>query len=417
MLPRIMPAPQTLLKPSRPTRMPSIPASVVGVSNGTHVTSLNFFPNIIHPIDELPAFAFRMVQIKHRRDKIPGLPRSTGDNDKAISSSIDNGAAEAQQQPCQLRKRESKLTQVTRAVTNKFAPEPHIPTQNLSPLNLLSVVSCCLTIGLLIWAALIQDGTACVALGSISLASCIVGYASWWSPILRRRAFSGHVPAGDVVVRTREGAFIVVKCDEDVARELYTGTEECHYWTTTKTYRVLVGFGTFLLMISVVLLGNCDFPMQAAVGGSYIALNGAFWLVSLMNKEWFWDLSIYEYNDITPPDAINADQTLTGADDDEERIASYTRTMWYAIRETEGETSWVTKSDGAPKTKEWDSWIREAQKAAANKDRLWKAVQRRGVIIGQSDPAIDASRGTHRTDSDRAEQAAPATQIPPPATR
>ncbi|KFX87552.1 hypothetical protein V490_08165, partial [Pseudogymnoascus sp. VKM F-3557] len=58
-LPRIIPAPQVLLKPSRPTRMPHSNASVVGVENGIQVSTLNYFPNILHPIEDLAPFAFR----------------------------------------------------------------------------------------------------------------------------------------------------------------------------------------------------------------------------------------------------------------------------------------------------------------------------------------------------------------------
>jgi len=112
----------------------------------------------------------------------------------------------------------------------------------------------------------------------ISLASSIVGYASWWSPELMNRNFPSKVPPGDMIIRTREGAFLLVRCNENVARELYIGTEECVYKVQTQSYRILVGFGTFLLMVSVVLLGNCNFTMQAAIGVSYIVLNGLFGL-------------------------------------------------------------------------------------------------------------------------------------------
>jgi hypothetical protein len=427
MLPRIMPAPQALLKPSRPTRMPSFPASVVGVSNGTFVPVLNFFPSIIHPIDDLPAFAFKLFQIKRKNDIHLSNKPPSETSEKTIVSGTDGGVVEAQNFSPKLRNRQSTLQQITKSATKVLmTTEPHIPTKTFSPLNVLSVLSCLLTIGLLIWAALIEDGTACVALGSISLASCIVGYGSWWSPILKQRVFHGYVPPGDVVIRTREGAFIVVKCDEEVARELYTGTEECHYWTKTKTYRVLVGMGTFLLMVSVVLLGNCDFPMQAAIGGSYIALNGAFWLVSLLEKNSFWDMSVYECNDITPQDARLAEEPhpadVKDVQDvqDVEAIASYTRSLWYAIRETGGETAWARISGAAPQTDEWKKWLDEAGEHAKTAQRNWPAVQRRGVIIGTADPAIihtSIHGSPNRSDSGLPEQNAPATQIPPPATR
>lgn len=96
-------------------------------------------------------------------------------------------------------------------------------------------------------AALIKDGTAVVALGTISMVSMVVGYASLWEPVLMKRNFKSKVPAGDVIIRTREGAFLLVICNEDVARELYTGTEECQYYVGNFSYRLLVGLGTVSL--------------------------------------------------------------------------------------------------------------------------------------------------------------------------
>lgn len=345
-LPRIIPAPRVLLKSNRPTRMPEFPAAIAGVWNGTSVGTLNFFPNIIHPIDELPAFAFRVLEIRHK-DKSPQVTRRSSPEKEMIGNVVENDEMEAQH-TVGMRRSESTLKHIQRVVTETlFKPRPHIPTQSLSPLNLLSVISCLLTIGLLILATIMKDGTACLALITISLSSSIVGYASWWSPILKRRPFQGYVPDGDLAIRTREGAFIIVKCNENVARELYTGTEECHYYVGPKLYRILVGFGIFLLMISVVLLGNCDFPMQAAIGGSYMVLNGALWLISLLHKDWFWDLGLYVVRDVTPSDALHADVTLTGigGDRDREKVASFTRTLWYAIRETK-EVGWVGGEDG-----------------------------------------------------------------------
>ncbi|KAG9237822.1 hypothetical protein BJ875DRAFT_517365 [Amylocarpus encephaloides] len=383
MLPRIMPAPQALLNSSPPTRMPQVPASVVGVTNGTLVDSLNFFPNIIHPIDDLPAFAFKLYEIKHKANVVPQeLPVFSKEK-------ISVGEKEAQQ--LGLQGSETTIRHIQKAVTQVLLDgTPHITTQALSPLNLLSILSCLLTIGLFIWAALITDGTACLAL----------------SPVLKKRVFNGTVPEGDVVIRTREGAFVVVKCNEEVARELYTGTEECTYFATTGTFRILVDFGTFLLMCSVVLLRNCDFAMQAGIGGSYIILNGAFWLVSLVSKDRFWDLSIYDVKEITPQDALGADQNDEKYSGNKEGLASYTRTMWYAIRETR-KTAWVKRSGATPSNTEWEEWLREAEEMAYQTD---------GDIIGREKSSPTPSR-VHRSSSDPAEQAAPALQVPPPEKR
>ena len=67
---------------------------------------------------------------------------------------------------------------------------------------------------------------------------------------------------------------------------------------STVFYRALVGTATFLLMSSIILLGICKFIQQAAIGGAYIALNFAYWMVSLVPKKRLWDLSRYECEDL-----------------------------------------------------------------------------------------------------------------------
>lgn len=418
-LPRIIPAPQALLKPSRPTRMPQINAAVVGVHNGTLVPTLNYFPNIIHPIEELHAFSFKVLSIKHKKiiEAMPPTKESRGGRveKNSSSTSVDAGVMEAGliSRPT----RRSTFNQIARVVTGK-EKKPRVPPQMFSPLNILSVASFLLTVGLVIAAAILKDGTALVALGTISLVSSIVGYASWWQPVLMKRIMNSKVPAGDVIIRTREGAFLLVRCDEDVARELYTGTEECQYYVGTQLYRILVGLGTFLLMISVVLLGNCNFNMQAAIGGSYIVLNGTFWAASLIQKNAFWDLSNYEFHDMTPEDAKHADKTQGPANKHHghtlEEIPSFTRTMWYAIRETK-KIGWVNRGGVAPKTDKWDKWLKLAEENAINGNREWDAVKMREDIVGQAEAV--APQDAAIESKDNAEQHVPAFEVPPPEKR
>lgn len=44
---------------------------------------------------------------------------------------------------------------------------------------------------------------------------------------------SPRVTRGDMLIRTREGAFILIKCAENVARELYSSTDECSSGSST----------------------------------------------------------------------------------------------------------------------------------------------------------------------------------------
>lgn len=412
-LPRIIPAPQALLKPTRPARLPQINSAVVGVHNGSLATTFNYFPNIMHPLEELAPLQFRVLNITHTKEKlIPATP-SPIEEQKQVQASgstsveydeIENGAPP-------LQRRRSTFRELTHAITGEVDdPKPKIPTRTFSPLNVLSVLSFLLSLGLFVLAIVIKDGTACLAVGTISLVSSIVGYASRWSPVLTKRTFRSKVPPGDIVIRTREGAFLLVKCNEDVSRELYVGSEECLYYVGTQPYRILVGIGTFLLMVSVVLLGNCTFAMQAAIGGSYIVLNGAYWIASLIPKDKFWDLSNYKVEDITPKDAENAHHKQ---DDSLDGKPSFTRTLWYAIRETE-KIGWVKKIGAAPTTPQWDKWLDEALMNAKQNNRSWLSVRRREEVVGESDSIPQAKVANEK---DTAEQHAPAFEVLPSALR
>jgi len=339
----------------------------------------------------------QVLKITHRSDVNSNNPMEVYPRDTNVSTTVDRGDLENYSEP-QVR-RQSTFRELTHTTPGKGKQKPRVPPHTWSPLRILSVGSCLLTISLLILAIVVKDGTACLALGTISLCSSIVGYGSLWSPLLEPRFFRSKVPSGDVAIRTREGAFLIVKCDEIVARELYIGSEECDYRVETWQYRIMVGFGTLLLMVSVVLLGNCDFIMQAAIGASYMVLNGLFWAASLIPKDRFWDLSSYIVEDITPGDAKNADQVKRQSDDFE-GMPSFTRTLWYAIRETK-KIGWVKKCGAAPDTPQWDQWLDLAELNATEGNRLWDAVGIREEIIGQ--PTID---------TDAAQQHAPAFEIP-----
>lgn len=369
----------------------------------------------MHPIEDLPRFSFKVLRITHKNEKktesLPEANRAGSKLEKSSSTSVDVGVIEnGGISPPPVRRQTTFKAIAHRIETLKDKDKPRVPPKIFSPLNILSMGSFLVTIGLVIGAAFLGDGTAMVALGTISAASSIVGYASWWQPTLTKRAFKSVVPPGDVLIRTREGAFLLVKCNEDVARELYTGTEECQYYVNTFRYRILVGFGTLLLMISVVLLGNCNFYMQAAIGLSYIILNGLFWAASLIPKDRFWDLSLYDLVDETPEDAKHAEHSQG------ETLAtqpSFTRTMWYAIRETK-KIGWIKRSGAAPSTAKWDHWLEVAEENAAAGNRSWDAVLMREKIVGQAESAGQSTTGYEK---DTAEQHVPATEIPGPETR
>jgi len=278
-----------------------------------------------------------------------------------------------------------------------------VPAKLFSPVHILSILSCLLSIAIVATAVVRRDGTAIVAISLLSLVSTVVGYASFWRPILMKRKHTNQVPRGDVLIRTREGAFVLVRCSEEVARELYSGTEECEYYVGGNTYRALMALGTILLMLSVVLLGNCTWELKVLIGASYIVLNGLYWGLGMIPRSYFWDLSRYEWADVTPADALSAHTVTPGrAADQREGHPSFTRTLWYAIRETRL-TGWVERSGAAPSTEQWRQWLREAEAAAKRDERTWPAVQRKNDILKDKLP--------NGYQLDHAAQHAPVTEV------
>lgn len=463
LLPRIIPAPQALLKPVRPQRLPEANAKMTGVHSGVVLDTVGFFANILQPLDEMKPFSFKVLEIKHTKEALeaieagkireqkgrlttstkgsnwwrrgwrgqqkPTAPhmKPTTDTTTVLTPSRPSFFDPANANPTEkpptrkptvqfataaadddLERGGSSTTTLTTSNNNHPHHLPHhrtsttrpsVPATLCSPVHLLSIFSFALTLAIIILSALWEDGTAILAIVLMSLASSVVCYASLWKPVLMNRTTSGKVPEGDVVIRTREGAFLLIKCTEEVARELYSGTEECKYVVESDLYRLYMGLGMVLLMVSVVLLGNCGWNSQVLIGGGYICLNGLYWMMGLVEEKRFWDVDRrYTVRDVTKEDSKGAHAFPEGKDKwekdrlEDDEIPSFTRTMWYAIRETKGQVAWVKRSGAMPKTKQWKRWLEEAQKMAEKGERGWKAVRRKGEIMREEGAEDDAEQ-------------------------
>lgn len=397
--------------------MPDFPAKVTGVYSGVVLDTLGFFANIIHPLEDLPTYGFKVIQVKHRNGEDPSSVDTTfaGEKDStdaarsyqmedlrrrqrrrdgsrrsqissrarrqssaAYTSDVEHGN-HIRQPP-----REKSIDPMSETFMALTEERPVITPKWSSPTNIISAASFLLTgviIGMMVYW---KDGVALLAVGIVSLGTSIVGYASWWRPVLMVRARRDKVTTGDIVIRTQQGGFILVRCSDEVARELYAGTAECEYHVGDRAHKLLMALGTAMLMVSIVLLGNVGFEGQTMVGASYIVLNGAYWLASMVSKEHYWDLSRYEWRDVTPRDARHADRT-TDPNDMCDGYRSFTRTMWYVIRETK-DARWAQRSGAAPGTRRWRQWLREAEEHARADNRRWAAVRRRDHIFAGDEP-------------------------------
>lgn len=254
-----MPAPQALMRARRPPALESEVAKTVGVYSGVVLDTVGFFANIIHPLNELEPFSFHMLDIQHRVDfqnepfdvapeARKHIGRSPDDVELAANNGTDDNGPQAPRPG--IRRRPTYKEKVSMFISNgpRNAGRSHVSAPSLfAPLHVVGVASFLLTIALMVAAIIWEDGTALMGILLISFSASIIGYASWWQPILMRRSFSAP-PPGDIVIRTREGAFLLIKCTETVARELYSGIDECHYRVGPMAYRGYMILGAIFIM-------------------------------------------------------------------------------------------------------------------------------------------------------------------------
>ncbi|KAL8919286.1 MAG: hypothetical protein Q9208_006851 [Pyrenodesmia sp. 3 TL-2023] len=225
---------------------------------------------------------------------------------------------------------------------------PPVKAKRWGPTTILALIGFSMSCGLLGLSIHERDGMALLAVLLLSFLSTLVGFGCQWELKLPSRVTKRQVPPADVVINYPNGAFLVVKCNENVARALYWHPEECIYRRTTREYRLISLLGTLVLMFGVIFLGNARINSQLLFAASYITLNAAYWVVAALPQRWNWDLDCYEIE--------------KKHNSSREENKTFTTALWKAIA-ISGSTNWVRMSPGlAPATEQWDLWLQEAQR-------------------------------------------------------
>ena len=220
--------------------------------------------------------------------------------------------------------------------------EKSVTAKTFGPLAWVELLGAAMSLALLILSITRDDGFALCTTILLSLLSSMIGLGSRWSLQLMKRKSSRRVPKDNVVIKYPNGAFLVVKCDEDIARELYWHPEECIYAYGDTTYRIISLVGTITLMFGVICLGNSTLFLQIGFAASYMILNAAYWVVAALPQQWHWDLSCYRV----------AKEAYEG----DERQSSFTMALWKAIAITES-VEWVKNGQVAPVSEAWKKWV------------------------------------------------------------
>lgn len=321
-LPRLIPAPQALLPARRPTELPSKTAWVTGVHSGNAKEHIHHVAGILLE-NNMKAFEVRCVEVKKASNM---LLRAT---------SLD-----------------TMLRGVPKGAKDPMSEDENPPTvkaKATGPLAWVTVLGFFMSLALFISSILWGDGMSLIATLLLSFLSTLIGAANKWTLKLPQR--KGPSPTdGDTVIRYPNGSFLIIKCDEFVARELYFAPEEIEYSITNTTwYRVISLVGTIMLMLGVVALANSKLQLQFAWAGAYILINAAQWAAAAVPPKLHWDLSCYEVQE----------QCIEGGC----KNNNFTEALWQAILVTKS-TRWTRTGKAAPQTAIWDDWLEEAESTA-----------------------------------------------------
>lgn len=238
-----------------------------------------------------------------------------------------------------------------------------LKSKTFGPLTAVNVIGFTLSAMLLGISISQRDGMSIVATALLSLLSSLIGLGNKWNLKLPSRKYQSKVPDGDVVIRYPKGSFLIVRCAETVARELYFAPESIEYQVTHgPAYRILSLVGTMMLMGGVICLANAQIQVQIAWAGAYMLLGASYWVVAALPAKMHWDTSCYR---VTAECLSDSDM---GAKGYPSAADTFTKALWKAIVVTK-DTTWIRRSDACPDTWAWTQWLRAA-KACSRDVRL-----------------------------------------------
>lgn len=207
-----------------------------------------------------------------------------------------------------------------------------------------------MSIALVVLSIVQEDGMALLATILLSSLTTLIGIGNRWILRLKKREAKRLVPPSDIIIVYPRGAFLIVRCNEEIARELYWHPEECDYVVGVTVYRVLALVATLMLMFGVIFLGNASLTLQTCYAAAYLILNAAYWTVAALPQRWNWDLSCFR---------VEVEQYEGG-----EQCKSFTSALWKSIAITQS-IEWVKNGQIAPVSRAWVRWLQLAEDKAS----------------------------------------------------
>lgn len=258
---------------------------------------------------------------------------------------------------------------IARTSSNEHDP-PLVKLRAYGPLAWVTLLGFFMSLALLIVSLVLGDGMSLIATLLLSALSTMVGISNKWELKLPRYSnCSANLPAGDVVIRFPNKSFLIVICEEEVARELFWAVEEIHYRVRNATaYRLISLVGTMMLMLGVIVLANAKLPLKFCWTGAYLVLNASHWSAAALPQRLHWDLSCFDIEE----------HGIAGGPANR----TYMDALGKAITVTKN-VEWLRHGQAVPFTQKWNEWLLEAEKAANTvghrtgvvADRLWRTAR------------------------------------------
>lgn len=237
------------------------------------------------------------------------------------------------------------------ATASKEHGLPLVKLKALGPLAGVTLLGFFISLALFIISLVLGDGMSLLATLLLSGLSTLVGISNKWELRLPRYHKPGtNLPPGDVVIRYPNKSFLVVFCDEEVARELFWAVDEIKYHIRNgTTYRMISLIGTLMLMLGVIVLANAKLPLKFCWTGAYLVLNAAHWAAAALPQHLHWDFSCFKVEE----------QGIAGGPNN----ATYMDAVGKAVIVTKS-IEWIRLGHAVPKTRKWDEWMAETERAA-----------------------------------------------------
>ena len=240
----------------------------------------------------------------------------------------------------------------------------HVKAKTVAPLTGVLLLGATLSVILIALSIHYGDGMSLLATILLSLLSSLIGLGNKWTLSLPKRSVKDTtVPRGDVVIRYPKGSFLIVRCEEDVARELYFAPETIHYLVShAPAYRILSLIGTLMLMFGVIFLANAQNILQLSFAGAYMLLNAAYWIVAALPSKIHWDTYCFEVK----PQCLSDSEDSKGYPSVNK---TFTQALWKVIVVTKS-IDWVQRGEAAPDTMAWRRWLLDAKHKAITVNTL-----------------------------------------------